>query len=1103
VLPFILGCIGRATRLAGTQGLVTALLRMLAVAATECDAVTMQVTQLFRVNVSTHITAEQIFEDPANFFVIDLCSSVSEVAGIAPLVQTMACMFLGSCYMSLGAPADKKKHKKMLPEEVDHGRLTQSKLLGMIDSKVGLSRFTEILRKPLASPRSGSGTVTPNPTEVFVTRGFKVHYEKLIESIRSGILKHYSTGESGVEKDSPQLQIISMLNARVQELECELIVEKSKTEQGLHAMSAASLAQIVSPKQHANADTELISLRSQLAAKDKLLSDFAERKRELENESEELCQQITAAETIREEYAATIAHLRRQLQDAEVTIKQGEPSIPADLSLIRSLEDTVSSLRTENHSLNHDVTLLKQKVSSLECAPSDAGALGGSDHIELRDAHEDLNREIQVLNLTLSANNENWDRAADLILRFAGSVGLQSACESVDKIGIEIPADYTIQCMQNVLDACAVAVNEIANKCSDMAQGLQINDLEGDEGTIERINDCFTKLQRTLEDQNDHLHQFSEIESELRMTVDALQSELASVKAENESLAAEAAGTGNTPSEPTSTADGEAPHLQVSTLESDLVSARTAYELAKAQWESESNRMLQKLFDLESERDANMNIIETLKTEVKTVKESFDNYTGDDVASSLRIRVKKQLDEINALKEKHEAYVTLTKSKLKEAVDALAGMDADKKRLRDECSGLEAVNNNLLALNEALNSEHNRLQIEHGTVKQELDENMKALEYAAVNAKSMQDKLASAGVPSAAAKTGSELENADLNSLRLEVDKKSKQYEIAQELVSTLKSQLQQAVAEAKVAEDEKDGVIEDLKAEISELTSRVAASLRSAELADELVRINDGRTAALIAEFEAERRAFNDSIKEGSTAMEKCISLGAQVDSLQAENQELEAARAKLLSRLETEQANVAALREEVESIRGFQDSLQEDHVMQQNDRDVLLAQLNQSRQELDAMRSDCSLEQQRCSNAVSQLAVAEANVSSLTTELTELKDRVTILAADKESLLVEKEQTAAKLSELSLQFQLSEEENENLAKSLSVKSFEISVANSHIGTMADELTACKETISRLEERVAHAKAAKDMALDINEAVKAQSLEVDRLNDKVVMDVV
>ena len=74
--------------------------------------------------------------------------------GTVHMTQVAACFFLGSCFTALkdvpqteGAQEDQSNH------------LTQRSFLSMVDSRIGLTRFVEMLRRPLTASRY----VLPSP----------------------------------------------------------------------------------------------------------------------------------------------------------------------------------------------------------------------------------------------------------------------------------------------------------------------------------------------------------------------------------------------------------------------------------------------------------------------------------------------------------------------------------------------------------------------------------------------------------------------------------------------------------------------------------------------------------------------------------------------------------------------------------------------------------------------------------------------------------------------------------------------------------------------------------------------------------------------------
>ena len=62
--------------------------------------------------------------------------------------QVAACLFLGSCFTALKDPNQTEGH----PEDQSN-HLTQFSFLSMLDSRVGLTRFVDMLRKPLTASR--------------------------------------------------------------------------------------------------------------------------------------------------------------------------------------------------------------------------------------------------------------------------------------------------------------------------------------------------------------------------------------------------------------------------------------------------------------------------------------------------------------------------------------------------------------------------------------------------------------------------------------------------------------------------------------------------------------------------------------------------------------------------------------------------------------------------------------------------------------------------------------------------------------------------------------------------------------------------------------
>ena len=89
-------------------------------------------------------STKQMLEDPANFFVVDLATSASESTGIPVAVQITACFFLACCFLAL----DDSTEGKSVSNSESADILQKRSFLTMIDSRIGLNRFTEFLKKP-------------------------------------------------------------------------------------------------------------------------------------------------------------------------------------------------------------------------------------------------------------------------------------------------------------------------------------------------------------------------------------------------------------------------------------------------------------------------------------------------------------------------------------------------------------------------------------------------------------------------------------------------------------------------------------------------------------------------------------------------------------------------------------------------------------------------------------------------------------------------------------------------------------------------------------------------------------------------------------------
>lgn len=214
LLPLLISTAGRAVKLplGEGDGVFIALLRLLGAITSGCDA-----------------AARQSFEDPSNFFLMDLASVGSDTLGVSSTIQTCVCFFLGCCFAALEDP--------ILSEGSgvrDSTLLNRKSFLSVIDTRIGLTRFNELLRRPLKSTHTamnstnsssgGSGSSSGSSGDIadqfFFSAGYEEFYRSQVESIKSSIFTFYSGADEGMKS------IMESQEQRIAELESMLVLNK-------------------------------------------------------------------------------------------------------------------------------------------------------------------------------------------------------------------------------------------------------------------------------------------------------------------------------------------------------------------------------------------------------------------------------------------------------------------------------------------------------------------------------------------------------------------------------------------------------------------------------------------------------------------------------------------------------------------------------------------------------------------------------------------------------------------------------------------------------------------------------------------------------------
>ena len=170
------------------------------------------------------MATRQLFEDPSNFYILDLASASSDSLGIHPAVQVCVCFFLGNCFAALEDQPEKEGSGT-----VDSVRLTRKSFLNVIETRIGLPRFNDLLKRPITSGKRGQTKDTLK--NLFFNSGFETFYRAQVESIRSRIFNFYAGDGDGADSgsDSSLRMIVDMQKEKILELERTLSANNIRT----------------------------------------------------------------------------------------------------------------------------------------------------------------------------------------------------------------------------------------------------------------------------------------------------------------------------------------------------------------------------------------------------------------------------------------------------------------------------------------------------------------------------------------------------------------------------------------------------------------------------------------------------------------------------------------------------------------------------------------------------------------------------------------------------------------------------------------------------------------------------------------------------------
>jgi chromosome segregation ATPase len=525
ILPFLLASAGKAIRLQNGYAIVTAILRLLAVAITDCDR-----------------AVRQVLENPSNLFVLDLATSASDGAGVPMIVQTVACFFLGIAFLSI----------KDVATATTENSLTQRSFLLMIDGRIGLTRFSDILKRPLVLTPASAAV----QTELFLSPSFKTFYESKIDLIRRSLFDYYASSGSSTENSekTPEQQIIDLQKNHISELESELEILKSQKKNEPIQVDDSRVFAL--EKELKSGEGKILALHNILAEKEAALESMLQSEAAILVEAEALRARADSAEVQLDEL--------KQRESKLILSSTGE-SFSENES---ALSEKVMKLQEENETLKKEVAQKNKKIVNLEeslRSPMGFESLRESRINELEQETEALrvqlaDSESTVKAITLAANAklDNVDELTtervdffnivdssfNRISSVAHNLAEITSIEALDcmislkglPVNLDSPSSYALKAsvFSEKMDILNTLLQEIVNStkllagtCSDMTEcaGFDSGSFIQPEGTAYRIRECANMLASRLREALDDLGELERYRSELEIS-DAQRSSL-------------------------------------------------------------------------------------------------------------------------------------------------------------------------------------------------------------------------------------------------------------------------------------------------------------------------------------------------------------------------------------------------------------------------------------------------------------------------------------------------------------------------------------------------------------------------------------------------
>ncbi len=471
------------SQLNGAYTVVTAILRLLA---SSCQ--------------DNERAVRHLFEDPLLFFVLDLTTSGSESAGVPLGVQVMACFFLGISFLAISNNINSSNSNE---NSFIHSRTS---FLNMIDNRIGLNRFIDILRRPL----QGNNSVPNNG--FFITKGFRTYYEQQVEMIRVNMYEIFIDPNSAtnnanitVENSNNLIQIIEIQKNRINELE-EMI--KSNGSSSNHAADA--------PPSDANERSNNNKINI-LEAEIKQLKDKID-----------LLNQMIRD---READMSDVVHARDRLQEENNVINDEVVYLK---SSINELSQSKEGLQNHNDAMNRKYKLLENELNEDKEGTQERILQLTTKINELETRNSELKQELWnsqdiIKNFNAISPSPPSSQSSNIITDSKLLESLRCLCQT---IGVTDTNVVEVKDFIHSIDNCIDKIYDSAGQCSDMANWAGFTRFATTEGSIDRTLECCSEITKLLQG---NLGANEELEL-LKANYSNLMTELNSGRAENDDL---------------------------------------------------------------------------------------------------------------------------------------------------------------------------------------------------------------------------------------------------------------------------------------------------------------------------------------------------------------------------------------------------------------------------------------------------------------------------------------------------------------------------------------------------------------------------------------